>query len=72
MKTIEKIREITKSKQFNTNQALEQIECTANNGDSYCLFRNLSENAFQELLRSGFKLSKFIDPFGVELIKVEW
>lgn len=72
MKTIEEIRAITKSKQLDINQALEQIECCANGGNSWCMFHNLSEDAFQELFRIGFKLSKFVDHIGVELIRIEW
>lgn len=72
MKTIEEIREITKSHQITVNQALEDIECTANHGQSTCVFPNLSEDAFQELFRRGFKLSKFIDSMGIDVVRVEW
>ena len=72
MTTIEKIRAITKSNQLNIDQALKHIEDRANQGESCALFSNLSEGAFQELFECGFRLSKFIDQIGMNVIKVEW
>lgn len=72
MTTIEEIRAITKSNQLNIDQALKQIEDRANHGESCAMFLNLSECAFQELFQRGFMLSKFIDPIGLNVVKVEW
>lgn len=65
-------REITEQNQLSLTDALKTIGEEAKRGGKMCVFHNLHYDTFSRLLSLGYRVSKHIDPIGVELDRIEW
>lgn len=71
MKALE-ARKMTEQNQLSLTDALKMIEGEAKRGGKMCMFHNLHSDTFTRLLELGYKVSKHIDPMGMELDRIEW
>lgn len=71
MKALE-ARRITEQNQLSLTDALDTIANQAKCGVKICMFANLHQDTLYRLLELGYKVSKHIDPMGMEVDRIEW
>lgn len=65
-------RKLTEENQMSLTDAIKSIEASAKRGDKMCLFPNLHQDTLYRLIGMGYKISKFTDPMGLEVDRIEW
>lgn len=65
-------RKITDQNGISLTEALKRIEGQAKIGVSCVMFDNMNPDTLQRLFDLGYRVSKFTDPVGFELTKIEW
>ncbi|MBF0577727.1 hypothetical protein [Dysgonomonas sp. GY617] len=65
-------RKITEQYGVSLTEVLDQIKKQEERGASSVFYDNMNPDTLQRLFELGYRVSKFTDPMGVTMTRVEW
>ena len=65
-------RKLTDQNGVSLTEVLEQIKKQAERGASAVFYDNMNPDTLQRLFDLGYRCSKFTDPMGIEMTRLEW
>lgn len=65
-------KRITEQNGVSLTDALKRVEDQAKRGANIVMFDNMNNDTLQQLFDLGYRVSKFTDPMGLEVTRIEW